>query len=156
MADKDPHGPNSFSNYFEVHQRVMRDCVTRGFVLSDNVVAIALGNGNLLMEGPIECLGDIDITIEKILEVTGQAKRRSIRTVEYHYNAHVRGLGNILRYDSPHPDHNQFHHAHRFDVFNGDRDGQVSKCEWPHIGAVIGEVEQWYYDNRDCLPQPQT
>lgn len=131
----------------------MRDFVARGFVLSDNVAAAPLGNGKLSMEGIIECLGDIDITVEKILEVTPQSKREpTVQTIDYHYNARIRGRGNILRYDSPHPDHNQFHHVHRYDVFNADDDGTVTECEWPHLGDVIGELEEWYYDHRNDLP----
>lgn len=132
----------------------MRDYVTRGFVLSDSVTAFPLGNGNLAMEGVIQCLGGIEITVEKILTVTPQANNRepTVQTTDYNYNVRLRGQGNVLRYDSPHPDHNQFHHVHRFDVFNGDDEGTVSECSWPTLGEVIGEVEEWYYDNRDNLP----
>ncbi|MEO6878706.1 MAG: hypothetical protein ABI205_09515 [Gemmatimonadaceae bacterium] len=153
MVANDPHGPNSFSNFFDVHEKVMRDYVTRGFVLSDDVAATPVGNGNFIMEGTIRCLGDVDITVEKILEVTPQDGNRepTIRTIDYHYNARIRGVGNILRYDYPHPDHNKFHHVHRYDVFNGDDVGTLTECNWPHLGEVIGELEAWYYENRDRL-----
>ncbi len=153
MAGNDPHGPNRFSNYFNVHEQVMRGLMDRGFVLSDNVSIGPLGNSYLLMEGPIECLGDIEVTVLKILQVTPQPKGEPlVQTIEYSYNARIRGLGNILRYDSPHPEHNRFHHVHRFNVFDGDEEGEVEECAWPTLGQALDELEEWYYDNRDELP----
>jgi hypothetical protein len=152
VAGKDPHGPNRLSNYFNVHEQVMRGLVDRGFVLDDGVAVTPLGNGTLLMEGTITCLGNIEVTVEKILQVTKQPKGEPVvQTIDYHYNARVRGVGNVLRYDYPHPDHNRFHHVHRYDVFNGDEDGSVEACEWPTLGQVLDELEEWYYENRENL-----
>lgn len=130
----------------------MRALEDRGFVLFDDVSAAPIGNGSLQMKGTIECLGGIEVTVDKILRVEEQPKGEpTVQTIDYHYNARLKGVGNILRYDSPHFDHNGYHHVHRFDVFNGDNTGTLTECEWPTLGRVLEELEQWYYDNQDRL-----
>lgn len=131
----------------------MRALQDRGFVLFDDVTAAPIGNGLLEMTGRIECLGGIEVTVEKILRMEKQPKGEpTVQTTDYHYNARLKGVGNILRYDSPHVDHNGFHHVHRYDVFSGDSDGTVQACLWPTLGQVLEELEEWYYDNRDKIP----
>lgn len=133
----------------------MRDLVARGFVLSDDLAIAPYGNGYLAMQGTVQCLGDIEVTVEKILQLSEQKSGEpTVQTVEYHYNARLRGFGNILRYDSSHPTHNQFHHVHRYDVFTTDDEGTVEECRWPTLGKVLDELEEWYYDNRERLPKP--
>ncbi|MGQ0764771.1 MAG: hypothetical protein ACT4OZ_03800 [Gemmatimonadota bacterium] len=152
MAAKDPHGPNKYTNYFDVHERVMRGFVDGGFVLDDGLTAIPLGNGNISMEGTIECIGGIIITVEKLLVVTpAESGEWWIQSATYSYNASIRGIGSIFRYDAPHPDHNRFKHVHRFDVLSGDDEGTVEVCDQPTLGAVLAEAEKWYWDHRERL-----
>ncbi len=150
MAGKDPHGPNRLSNYFNVHDKVMRDLVDRQFVLSDDLAVSPFGNGYLIMQGTVQCLGDIEVTVEKLLILADlKSGEPTVQTVEYRYNARIRGVGNIVRHDGPHSTHNQFHHVHRYDVFNGDEEGTVKECEWPTLGQMLYNLEEWYYANYD-------
>lgn len=73
----------------------------------------------------------------------------------YTYNVTLRGVGNIFRYDGPHPSHQSFHHVHRYDVL-GDGGQEVSRLEedeTPTLGEVIDEAENWYYEH---LPELQS
>ena len=144
----DPHGPNKFSNYIETHETIMGRFVDSGFVEADTLDIYPVGARLILIKGSLKCLGDIRLDVEKILRfVTEEVGPNAlVHTVEYHYNASI-DSGNILRYDSPHPTHNQFHHVHRFNVLDGDQIGEVSRSEWPTLGAVIAELESWYYEN---------
>jgi hypothetical protein len=91
--------------------------------------------------------------VHKIIQVLPQPKGEPlVQTVDYSYNARVRGLGNIFRYDFPHSDHNRFHHVHRFDAFADHEQETVQECEWPTLGQVLEELERWYYLNREQLP----
>jgi hypothetical protein len=142
-----PHGPNKFANYIETHDAVMGQFVDSGFVIANPLAITPMGNGVILIKGSLPCLGDIRLDVEKSLKVLeGDGANAIVQTFQYTYNASL-PAGNIFRYDSPHQDHNQFHHVHRFDVFDGDHIGNVDQCEWPTLGQVIAELEGWYYDN---------
>ena len=127
----------------------MRHAVLGGFVLQDGVTFGPFGDGFFKMSGTIECVGPIIIEVEKLLAVV-DPKIPTVQTCAYSYNAALRGVGNIVRYDSPHPTHHCYHHAHRYAILTGDRDGTVEIIEddgWPTIGDLIGELETWYYGN---------
>ncbi len=145
------HGPNRITNYLETHDTVMGQFVDAGFVLIDALELVPVGVGYFVIIGQLSCLGGIVLDVYKLLKVVdGEGSSARVQTISYVYNAHLRGVGNILRYDSPHPDHNCFHHVHRFDVFNGDRDGRVEPIDeeaWPTLGDVLGELQKWFYDN---------
>ncbi len=123
----------------------------------------------ILLVGDIGCLGNILITVEKYLAiVTPDATPAEVldgdhdvvvQTIAYAYHASVRGHGAILRYDNNHPwpRHADDHHVHRCDWRYPDDDpGRVEwvgEARWPTLGEVVREVMDWYYDNRDQLPQ---
>jgi hypothetical protein len=144
----DPHGPNKFSSYIETHETIMGRFVDGGFVIEDTLNIYPVGARLVVITGSLPCLGDIRLDVRKLLRFVSEVEgpNELVQTVEYNYNASL-DIGNIVRYDSPHPDHNQFHHVHRFNVFDGDHIGEVSACAWPTLGDVIGELEGWYYDN---------
>lgn len=66
----DAHGPNAQSHYFSIHEKAMRDALARGFVLCDNLVVAAFGNDYYTITGTLDCLGDIEVSVEKILKQT--------------------------------------------------------------------------------------
>lgn len=121
-----------------------------GFLLRNNLVFIAL-HDQILIEGSLDCKGDIYIDVRKRLEiVSGDGSQALVQTTSYSYNVVLAGVGNIFRYDSPHSDHNQFHHVHRYDVLNGDTKGRVEKVDaahWPHLQEVIEEAMDWHFAN---------
>ena len=78
--------------------------------------------------------------------VLGEEPR--VKTTGYSYSAILSGYGSVFRYGSPHPDHNQFHHVHRYRPLEGDVHGAVSAIdppdEWPTLGEVMRELSEWY------------
>lgn len=132
-------------------QRYLRE----GFVLTENLRFEHLGNGFVALVGTIDCLGGVVLEVEKLLRVLdGEGADALVQTQRYTYHAHVAGLGNILRYDSPHPDHNKFHHVHRY-PFPADGADEVIELNWeqvPTLGEVIEELREWVYAQWEFLP----
>lgn len=133
----------------------MQQFVLGDFVLKDELVFEPFGDGYFVMAGNVECVGSIVLQVRKLLAVLGEpGPKTQVQTVEYSYNASIEGLGNILRYDSPHPSHNQFHHVHRYDPLHGDGIGTVEMIDddgWPTLGEVLDELRVWYYSNFDTI-----
>ena len=47
----------------------------------------------------------------------------------------------LIRYDSPHDDHNQFHHKHIFNKNGVELDVvELGSDEWPHVSEFLKEV----------------
>jgi len=148
------HGPNKLSNDVETHNTIMGQFVSEGFVLSDGLSLYPVGQGLLVISGEVRCLGGIVLNVAKVLEIVrNDSNNPIVQTVAYSYNASLEGVGNIVRYDSPH-DHRPHHHVHRFDVLNGDSDGTVDDVKddgWPTIGDLLSELRDFYYANFDRL-----
>lgn len=128
---------------------------SEGFVLDDGVEFQPIGSGYIVLAGCILCAGGIYVDVWKVLEVVeGTGPGALVQTVEYSYNAAIRGLGSLLRYDSPHPGHRPHHHVHRYSVLAGDKDGtieDISDTDWPTLGEVLTELRDWYYGNYERL-----
>jgi hypothetical protein len=84
-----------------------------------------------------------------------------VQTVDYAYNASVRGVKSFLRNDNLHsfPGHRDAHHRHDFD-WKTEKDlsnspSWVGEESWPTLSEFIEEVEQWYWKHRDELPYPE-
>ena len=148
------HSPNRLGPYLEIHTTIMQQFLRGGFVSSEDLSVLDVGDGVILIEGRIQCAGDIYIDVSKRLEIlSGEGPQAFVQTVDYSYNVVLGGIGNVFRYDAPHPDHNQFHHVHRYDLLDGDMHGRVERVEpqddWPTLGEVISEAERWFYENVD-------
>lgn len=134
-------------------QRFLRE----EFILSEDLIFSASGDGYLSISGTIKCKGGIEVLVAKILKIlSGSGHRSLVQTIEYSYNAYVAGQGNILRYNSPHDDHNQFHHVHRFDFFGGgDETVEEIKTEEdrPTLSDVLEELRNWYWQNVAKFPE---
>lgn len=156
----DIHGPNKLTNYLETHDTVMNQFKSRGFVLVDGLTLSAMGNGVMLMSGLIECAGDIMLTVTKHLQVVdGEGDNVRVKNVGYSYQGWLRGHGNIVRYDSPHENHNRCHHVHRADCFTPGADETLEEIpdgQWPTLGEVLHELEKWYYENYERLNHGHT
>ncbi len=145
------HGPNSFANYQEVHNKRIRQALDGGFLVFDGLAFDALGDNLIVLEGELRCVGDITIDVLKTIRILGgQGATARVQSESYRYHAHIKGIGNILRYDSPHR-HHPHHHVHRYDVLKGDKEGSrfdlVQETERPTLGEVIDELNDWYYAN---------
>lgn len=153
----DPHGPNRFSTYWQVHKNRMAQFEASGFVGDDTVDAVPQPGGFIRIAGEIGCLGQIVIAVEKRLTVVDYAGDDPIvQTLRYGYNASVRGHNTFFRHDSE--DHHGFadgHHRHICDWRTGQgRVEWVSDVKWPTLGQFIETVEEWYWQRRDELPVP--
>lgn len=119
-------------------------------MLSDTISVKRAPHG-LIIEGTITCLGGIYIEVDKTVRTFEDDGETMAVRDEYTYNVVLQGQGNIFRYDGPHPVHHQFHHVHRYDVLDGDREGAIERIEeeddTPTLGQVVDEAEQWYYDH---------
>jgi hypothetical protein len=150
----DRHGPNKLTKYIRVHEAHMQSRIASGFVVHDGVEFAAFGKGYYILVGPVVCVGEIVLEVKKILAVVdGKGADERVETVWYSYNAKLAGRGNILRYDSA-AGHRPSDHVHRFDVLNGDDEGSVEDIpprEWPTIGKVLDELEEWYRANFERL-----
>ena len=160
----DRHGPNRFSSYTRIHETVIRQFIDTGFIGSENLEFSSLPY-KFRLKGEIACLGDIIISVDKMLEVIDFVNGDPmVQTLWYAYNARVKSCGNFLRYDNQDPDylrpgHGDDHHKHMFDWRDGiEYPGSpywVGKKEWPVLGAVITEVQDWYWANKLLLPQSE-
>lgn len=152
MVGNDPHGPNKISNYIDTHETIIEQFVSRGFVVLNTLEIEAYGNHHLTITGSLHCQGGIVIDVAKILRVVDrQGGEARVQTVWYRYHAKVQGRGNVCRYDSPH-EHRDFHHVHRFDVL-GDGAESVEDSNWPHLGDVVDEMQTFYWENYERLPE---
>ena len=149
------HGPNRFSNYIDTHETIMRQLVDGGFVTSDELTIKALGHV-LVIEGNVFINDDVYVSVWKQLSIlAGDGADALVQTSAYSYNAVLRGFGNIFRYNSPHIDHNEEHHVHRFDVL-GDGSQRIDPIydeeDVPHLADAIMEAARWYHEHRHELP----
>jgi hypothetical protein len=60
LASHSRHGPNRLSNYFETHETILQQFVSRSFVVSNELEVSAFGNGYLVIEGSLKCAGEIE------------------------------------------------------------------------------------------------
>lgn len=153
------HAPNRLDTYLRVHTTNMEQLLRGDFVVEEHLVIEGDGAGGFIMSGRIHCESGIYLDVNKhLVRLSGDGNNAIVQTVEYSYNAAVAGLGNIFRYDSPHHDHNQEHHVHRFDVLNGDMEGIVenehSEQGRPTLREVLRELEDWFNTNRAALFRP--
>lgn len=152
------HGPNRFDNYQSVHETVMQQLIKNGFVVLDGTVFSA-GAGFILLEGRVECLGNIVVDVRKTIQVlSGDGPAALVQTRSYSYNVLIRGRGNLFRYDSPDlvptsatVEHHKYHHKHVYSLEPLGRQVQVvlieNEDDIPTLGEVLREAEAWYYDH---------
>ena len=129
----------------------------RGFVGEESLTLVSSAE-EIRMVGEIACLGDIAISVDKVLAILGgEGESALVHTVEYAYNACVRGHGNLLRHDNAeHYANPDWHHRHEFNWRTGEQTALVWVGEegWPTLGDFIDEIEDWYRTHAAELPNP--
>ncbi|MEH1918012.1 MULTISPECIES: hypothetical protein [unclassified Nostoc] len=165
------HAPNNFSAYEQIHETVI-DQFRDSLFINDHTLEFSAGRRfddisdevipQIRLKGQIGCQGKILITVDKFLDILDNSgNNRLVQTFSYSYNASVQGFGNIFRYDnlddyfvvnSGHPDN---HHRHNFNWCVNQQKWQdltwVGYDNWPTLGKVITELQEWYWDNKDEL-----
>jgi len=107
----------------------------------------------IVLAGTIECEGGIRIEVMERLRVLREStwlRRKNNPLVEltaYENNAVLLNSGTIFRYNSPHEDHNQFHHVHRIDVLGtGEKTVvPIHEADVPTLRQLVNEAEEWYW-----------
>lgn len=137
-----------------------------GFYLSEDL-RYRWDSDSTVFHGTVECEGGIRVQInERLRKVAATAwyhrKNDPLVRLEYYANNIVLvNVGTVVRYNSPHADHNTFHHLHRYDVFGdelapGEQIMPVTKLherEVPTLRQVMQEAEDWYHKNLGRLPK---
>jgi hypothetical protein len=107
----------------------------------------------IVLTGTIYCEGGIRIEVTERLRVLREStwlRRKNnplVELVSYENNAVLLNRGTIFRYNSPHEDHNQFHHVHRVDVLGGGEKtiDPLGVADVPSLRQLVNEAEEWYW-----------
>jgi hypothetical protein len=133
-----------------------------GFV-GDDTLQLSRATKQFILHGEIACLGSIVIRVEKALRILENNGPNSlIETIWYAYNVSLRGGHNIFRYDNQDEDyrfrkgHGDPHHKHIFDWRTGDEKEckWVGADRWPTLDEVIVESQNWYWEHKKELNNP--
>lgn len=163
VVSRHRHSATRLSTYLNVHQNRLEQLLRGGFLISADDLQIEAGDGCILIEGLLHCQGGIIVDVSKRIVFLEDEEDPLVQTVDYSYCVTLRNVGVICRYDSPHKDHQQDHHVHRYDVLDGDRDGKVEPIyeedERPLLAEVVEEAAEWFFKNlarlqRDGLVSP--
>ena len=143
----DPHGWNDLDTHLLVQESAIRRL--RPFVLQDRLNWLYDGPGLLRIEGSVECAFGIAVEVAKLLELRDPGPMS--RTIRYSYHAMMDGVPPrpILRYDNAahFPNPPDAHHCHRFDwLTGGEAVVWIGRQHWPHLGDVIAEVRDWWFE----------
>ena len=132
-----------------------------GFVREHTLEFVPQGSAVLGIVGEVSCRGDMMVRVEKYLDVLeNDSPDPLVQTFSYSYNASVRGASNVLRYDNwhAHEGHPDEHHGHRMNWETGDElTGSpfwVGVTGWPTLSQFFEELERWYWEHREELPNP--
>lgn len=129
-----------------------------GFVGGDSLEFVQAPHV-VTIEGEIQCLGEILITVFKTLEVLGgEGLGATVRTATYSYNVSVRNRYNIFRYDNLHPIKGfpDNHHKDLYEWRTGNRlpSKWIGERDWPTLADAIYEAQRWYYHHMHELEHP--
>jgi hypothetical protein len=149
VAAKSKHGRNTLGNYLSIHRKVLEQYqagspnpkIYKERRLTENYLSLdVFGVRITTKKGNI-----IKVKIEKDAEVnTTTGKRPTAKTTDYSYHAYYSDGRNIIRYCSPHPYHNQFHHKH--DYINGKVNPpiKIAPDDVPHVSEFFDELINHY------------
>lgn len=144
----DRHDPNSWDGYLAVHTSKI-DGYLGHFILEDRL-NVTLTADLVAWAGDLICADGIEIHVSKRQASWFRSGRRWVQTESYSYHVLQRMTSrerSVFRYDnSPHHDHEDPHHRHRYDV-NGVELGRaewVGAQGWPTLGDVIDEAYRWW------------
>lgn len=149
------HGPNRLANYLNVHESWMADLLSEGFVVEDQCRFTFLPE-LIVLDGVIVCLDGITLEVRKEIAVLeGRGMTARVQTRAFRYHAWVRGVHNILRYESAH-EHRRLPHKHVYDTFGTGPDtitDLADENDVPTLGEVIRELQIWHLENAPRLKE---
>ena len=159
------HKPNRFAPYIEIHNTVIDRFTERRFI-GFNSIEFKLLRDAITCKGQLGCSGQIIRKVDKFLDVLDHDDNGNlwVQTKWYAYNVSVQGYGNIFRYDNQDEDygfrneHQDPHHKHSFDWKTDEEllgsPHWIGSENWPTLGDVIQETQDWYWNNQSLLSYP--
>lgn len=128
----------------------MADLMAEGFVVEDQCQFTFLPSV-ILLQGTIVCLDGITLDVEKVIAVLdGRGMTARVQTRMFRYHAWVRGVHNILRYESAH-EHRRHAHKHVYATFGDGREVEIIELaeedRIPTLGEVIRELQVWHQEH---------
>lgn len=155
------HNPNKLRSYVDIHTTVLFQAQSAGQIVDWSTLDLDPWlEGGYLITGHVRLAMNpkfrLDVT--KTIETVGDL----VQTASYSYNFRLEGLSNIFRYDAPHGEatgpggnHHPYHHKHQYNPFaSTDRERERDTIEyspWPHLGDVISEACEWYWEHETQL-----
>lgn len=141
---KKKHGWNTWENYFRIHEKVLKTYQAHfPNHIPKYAVQIITEHYYVMRIEKLELITtkgtSIQINIEKEVEVQPGGRKPVARTEGYSYQAWIKGGNNLVRYCSPHKNHNQFHHKHDF-TKNPAAIIQMEIDTWPHVSEFFDEL----------------
>lgn len=149
--------PQPVSLYLARRERELAQALRSGFLRTTGGLRTITRPYGLETIGELECIGGIRIDVEERLERRrnwfSRHPAENVVLRSYRYNARLPGRGRrqgmIFRYNSPHEDHNRFHHVHRFDTLGTGAEvkppTEIPEDQVPTLRQVLREAEEWYY-----------
>lgn len=149
MIKKIKHGWNTWDDYFNVHEKVLKK-FSGNFIdlkikyndkrVTDNFYTLEIKKAELKTQKE----NIVFIKIEKDVEIEEGIRKKKARTYGYSYQC-WRKLGNgtdesLIRYCSPHLNHNKFHHKHEDLAVPPQPILIKTGDEWPHVSEFLDEV----------------
>lgn len=133
----------------------MADFLVEGFVVQDDCRFTFL-ESVVVLEGTIVCLDGITLEVRKEIQVlSGRGRTAEVQTRRFRYHAWVRGVHNVLRYESAH-EHRRHAHKHVYDTFGLGSETAVIELqteeEIPTLAEVLRELQVWHQENATRLP----
>ena len=134
----------------------MQKLLDEGFVVEDRCEFTFLPSV-ILLQGAIVCLDDLIVEVDKEIEILrGRGRTAEVQTRKFRYHAWVRGIHNILRYDSPHG-HRPYPHKHLYNTFGDGREADIvtldGEAQLPTLGEVLQELQAWHEMNANRIRQ---
>jgi len=128
----------------------MTELLDEGFVVEDRCEFTILPSV-ILLQGAIVCLDSLTLDVDKEIAVLeGRGRTARVQTRRFRYHAWLRGVHNVLRYESAH-EHRPIAHKHVYATFGDGREREiielVNEDDIPTLGEVIRELQVWHQEN---------
>jgi hypothetical protein len=140
------HGWNSWDNYWDIHEKILRIYskymqAPKTYKLEKHTAQFyELSCEGIMITTFKQTLVRVDIRKEVEIDDSSPNRLRA-RTIGYSYSVNLPNPDgrNLIRYCSPHIDHNKFHHKHDF-TKKPPQTIRIGDDEYPHVGEFLNEV----------------
>jgi hypothetical protein len=151
---RDRFAPRRLRRYLREVDEAIEQAARSGFYISHDL-RYRTEPEVVVLAGTIQCEGGIRIEVMERLRVLREStwlRRKNnplVELVSYENNAVLLNRGTTFPYNSPHEDHNQFHHVHRVDVLGmGEKTiTRLRRVDVPTLRQLVNEAEEWYWAN---------